>query len=186
MTRFGIKRSEGQLLRYLTDCYKTLIQTVPSAHLTDDLEDVIEWLGAMIRRVDSSLIDEWERLRDPDIVEVEPTQPVDFDITANERAFSVLVRNELFRTVTSLATRRQITPEIEGIEAYFSAHEAIEIDADARSSRWVVIDLQRGLATQTLCDPERYMEWVLEAEIDLAASRLEDRAVVTPIRVKQL
>ena len=186
VTRFGIKRSEGQLLRYLTDCYKTLIQTVPSAHLTDDLEDVIEWLGAMIRRVDSSLIDEWERLRDPDIVEVEPTQPVDFDITANERAFSVLVRNELFRTVTSLATRRQITPEIEGIEAYFCAHETIEIDADARSSRWVVIDLQRGLATQTLCDPERYMEWVLEAEIDLAASRLEDRAVVTPIRVKQL
>ena len=186
VTRFGIKRSEGQLLRYLTDCYKTLIQTVPSAHLTDDLEDVIEWLGAMIRRVDSSLIDEWERLRDPDIVEVEPTPPVDFDITANERAFGVLVRNELFRTVTSLATRRQITPEIEGIEAYFSAHEAIEIDADARSSRWVVIDLQRGLATQTLCDPERYMEWVLEAEIDLAASRLEDRAVVTPIRVKQL
>ena len=186
VTRFGIKRSEGQLLRYLTDCYKTLIQTVPSAHLTDDLEDVIEWLGAMIRRVDSSLIDEWERLRDPDIVEVEPTQPDDFDITANERAFSVLVRNELFRTVTSLATRRQITPEIEGIEAYFCAHEAIEIDADARSSRWVVIDLQRGLATQTLCDPERYMEWVLEAEIDLAASRLEDRAVVTPIRVKQL
>ena len=186
VTRFGIKRSEGQLLRYLTDCYKTLIQTVPSAHLTDDLEDVIEWLGAMIRRVDSSLIDEWERLRDPDIVEVEPTKPDDFDITANERAFGVLVRNELFRTVTSLATRRQITPEIEGIEAYFCAHEAIEIDADARSSRWVVIDLQRGLATQTLCDPERYMEWVLEAEIDLAASRLEDRAVVTPIRVKQL
>ena len=186
VTRYGIKRSEGQLLRYLTDCYKTLIQTVPSAHLTDDLEDVIEWLGAMIRRVDSSLIDEWERLRDPDIVEVEPTQPDDFDITANERAFSVLVRNELFRTVTSLATRRQITPEIEGIEAYFCAHETIEIDADARSSRWVVIDLQRGLATQTLCDPERYMEWVLEAEIDLGASRLEDRAVVTPIRVKRL
>ena len=186
VTRFGIKRSEGQLLRYLTDCYKTLIQTVPSAHLTDDLEDVIEWLGAMIRRVDSSLIDEWERLRDPDIVEVEPTQPDDFDITANERAFGVLVRNELFRTVTSLATRRQITPEIEGIEAYFRDHEAIEIDADARSSRWVVIDLQRGLATQTLCDPERYMEWVLEAEIDLTASRLEDRAVVTPIRVKRL
>ena len=186
VTRYGIKRSEGQLLRYLTDCYKTLIQTVPSAHLTDDLEDVIEWLGAMIRRVDSSLIDEWERLRDPDIVKVEPTQPDDFDITANERAFSVLVRNELFRTVTSLATRRQITPEIEGIEAYFCAHETIEIDADARSSRWVVIDLQRGLATQTLCDPERYMEWVLEAEIDLGASRLEDRAVVTPIRVKRL
>ncbi|MYA75798.1 MAG: DUF3516 domain-containing protein [Acidimicrobiaceae bacterium] len=186
VSRYGIKRSEGQLLRYLTDCYKTLIQTVPSAHLTDDLEDVVEWLGAMIRRVDSSLIDEWERLRNPDPVEAEPAQPDDVDITANQRAFSVLVRNELFRTVTTLATRRQTTPEIEGVEEYWQAHDAIEIDADARSSRWVVIDLPRGRATQTLCDPEGYSEWVLEAEIDLEASRNQDRAVVTPIRVRRL
>ena len=186
VTRYGIKRAEGQLLRYLTDCYKTLIQTVPSAHLSDDLDDVIEWLGAMIRRVDSSLIDEWERLRNPDIVELEPTQPESFDITSNERAFAVLVRNELFRSVMSLATRRQVSPEIEGVEAYWEAHDRIAIDADARSSRWVTIDLTRGRATQTLCDPLRYMEWVLEAEIDLAASRLEDRAVVTPIRVRRL
>ncbi|MDE0067802.1 MAG: DUF3516 domain-containing protein [Acidimicrobiaceae bacterium] len=186
VSRYGIKRSEGQLLRYLTDCYKTLIQTVPSAHLTDDLEDVIEWLGAMIRRVDSSLIDEWERLRNPDLVETEPAQPDDVDITANQRAFSVLVRNELFRTVTALATRRHLTPEIEGVEEYWQAHDVIGIDADARSSRWVVIDLPRGRATQTLCDPEGYSEWVLEAEIDLEASRNQDRAVVTPILVRRL
>ena len=186
VSRYGIKRSEGQLLRYLTDCYKTLIQTVPSAHLTDDLEDVIEWLGAMIRRVDSSLIDEWERLRNPDLVETEPAQPDEVDITANQRAFSVLVRNELFRTVTALATRRRLTPEIEGMGDYWQAHDAIGIDADARSSRWVVIDLQRGRATQTLCDPEGYSEWVLEAEIDLEASRNQDRAVVTPILVRRL
>ncbi len=186
VARYGIKRSEGQLLRYLTDCYKTLIQTVPSSHLTDDLDDVIEWLGAMIRRVDSSLIDEWERLRNPDPAEAEPTQPEDIDITANQRAFSVLVRNELFRTVTSLATRGRTAPEIEGVEDYWQAHDSIGIDADAHSSRWVQIDVQLGRATQTLCDPEGHSEWVLEAEIDLEASRREDRAVVTPTRVRRL
>ncbi|MCY4494946.1 MAG: DUF3516 domain-containing protein [Acidimicrobiaceae bacterium] len=186
VARYGIKRSEGQLLRYLTDCYKTLIQTVPSSALTDDLSDAVEWLGAMIRRVDSSLIDEWERLRNPEVAETDPTPPESYDITANERAFGVLVRNELFRSVTSLATRRRLTVEIDGVEEYFRAHDAIGIDAEARSSRWVTIDLSRGLATQTLCDPEGYMEWVLEAEVDLEASRLEDRAVVTPIRLKRL
>ena len=186
VVRYGIKRSEGQLLRYLSDCYKTLIQTVPAGALTDDLADVVEWLGAMIRRVDSSLIDEWERLRTPDAAESEPTPPESYDITANERAFGVLVRNELFAVVTSLATRRQLNFEVAGVEEYFDAHDAIEIDAEARSSRWVTIDLSRGLATQTLCDPEGYMEWVLEAEVDLEASRREDRAVVTPVRVRQI
>ena len=159
---------------------------MPSTALTDDLADVIEWLGAMIRRVDSSLIDEWERLRNPEVAESEPTQPESYDITSNERAFGVLVRNELFRSVTSLATRRRLNPEIDGVEEYFDAHDAIEIDAEARSSRWVTVDLSRGLATQTLCDPEGYMEWVLEAEVDLEASRREDRAVVIPVRVRQL
>ena len=186
VARYGIKRSEGQLLRYLTDCYKTLIQTVPSSALSDDLSDAVEWLGAMIRRVDSSLIDEWERLRSPEAAETEPEPSRSYDITANERAFGVLVRNELFRSVTSLATRRRLDPEIDGVEEYFDAHDAIGIDAEARSSRWVTVDLSRGLATQTLCDPEGYMEWVLEAEIDLEASRREDRAVVIPVRVRQL
>lgn len=183
--RYQIKRGEGQLLRYLTDCYKTLIQTVPSAAVTDDLQDTIAWLGALIRRVDSSLIDEWERLRNPEIVELEAATTEVDDITANERAFSVLVRNELFRIVTLLATRGRLDSDIAGVAAYFEAHDAIEIDAEARSSRWVTIDLSRGVATQTLCDPAGYLEWVLEAEIDLEASRLEDRAVVIPVQVKQ-
>ena len=186
VARYGIKRSEGQLLRYLTDCYKTLVQTVPSSALSDDLADVTEWLGAMIRRVDSSLIDEWERLRNPEQPELEPEPPEIHDITANERAFGVLVRNELFRSVTLLATRHRLDPEIDGVEEYFRAHDSIDIDAEARSSRWVTIDLPRGLATQTLCDPEGYMEWVLEAEVDLEASRREDRAVVIPVQLRQL
>ena len=51
------------MLRYLTDCYKALVQTVPTAAVNDRLAEVIEWLGALVREVDSSLLDEWERLR---------------------------------------------------------------------------------------------------------------------------
>ncbi|MCY4424609.1 MAG: DUF3516 domain-containing protein [Acidimicrobiaceae bacterium] len=63
VSRYGLKRSEGLVLRYLTDCYKALAQTVPTAAVDDRLAEVIEWLGAMVREVDSSLLDEWERLR---------------------------------------------------------------------------------------------------------------------------
>ena len=63
VSRYGLKRSEGLVLRYLTDCYKALVQTVPAAAVDDRLAEVIEWLGELVREVDSSLLDEWERMR---------------------------------------------------------------------------------------------------------------------------
>ena len=62
VSRYGLKRSEGLVLRYLTDCYKALVQTVPAAAVNDRLAEVTEWLGRLVRDVDSSLLDEWERL----------------------------------------------------------------------------------------------------------------------------
>ncbi|MFT5203696.1 MAG: superfamily II RNA helicase [Candidatus Aldehydirespiratoraceae bacterium] len=183
VARYGLKRSEGLVLRYLTDVYKTLRQTVPVEMLTEDLQDVIEWLGAMIRRVDSSLIDEWERMRNPDEIDdaVEPVFELD-DITANQRAFAVLVRNEMFRLVTQLASRR--TPLLaDDIAEYWEEHEWIGIDADARSGTWFTFDRDAQTATQTLSDPDGHHEWVLEADVDLDASRTEERAVVRPARV---
>ena len=64
VSRYGLKRSEGLVLRYLTDCYKALVQTVPAAAVDDRLAEVTEWLGELVREVDSSLLDEWERLRE--------------------------------------------------------------------------------------------------------------------------
>src|SRR5579863_4816417 len=61
---YGLARSEGMVLRYLADAYKALRQTVPDEAKTEELSDLIEWLGEIVRQVDSSLLDEWERLRD--------------------------------------------------------------------------------------------------------------------------
>ena len=185
VARYGLKRSEGLVLRYLTDVYKTLVQTVPMDRSNDDLDDVIEWLGAMIRRVDSSLIDEWERLRNPDPITAEvDTTDEPHDITANQRAFAVLVRNEMFRLVTELATRR--TPLLaEDMAPYWDEHEWIGIDGEARRSEWFAFDRDAQMATQIIDDPDGHHEWVLEAEVDLEASRSEDRAVVRPIGVRR-
>ena len=63
VSRFGIKRSEGALLRYLSDCYKALVQTVPAAAVNDALASLTAELHALLRHTDSSLLDEWEQLR---------------------------------------------------------------------------------------------------------------------------
>jgi hypothetical protein len=103
---YGLSRSEGIVLRYLADAYKALRQTVPDEAKTDELTDLIEWLGELIRQVDSSLLDEWERLTNPvdDMAEVAaPSAP---SLTRNVRAFRVLVRNALFRRVQLASLRR--------------------------------------------------------------------------------
>ena len=64
--RYQLARSEGLVLRYLTDAYRTLRQSVPDAHRTPELEELVEWLGETVRQTDSSLLDEWEALTDPD------------------------------------------------------------------------------------------------------------------------
>ena len=106
---YGLARSEGLVLRYLADAYKALRQTVPEDARTDELTDLIEWLGELVRQVDSSLLDEWEELRNP--ADVPTASPVDDrppPVTANTRAFRVLVRNALFRRVELAALRRVV------------------------------------------------------------------------------
>ncbi|WP_228386861.1 DEAD/DEAH box helicase, partial [Ornithinicoccus halotolerans] len=114
VSSYQLARSEGVVLRYLTDAYRALRQTVPEAYRSEELDDLIQWLGETIRQTDSSLLDEWEALTDPDrVAEVAarvaagapapPPRPV----TAQERAFRVMVRNAMFRRV-ELAARDDV------------------------------------------------------------------------------
>ena len=113
---YGVSRSEGLLLRYLSDAYKALVQNVPEDLKSTTLLDLSEWLGEMVRQVDSSLLDEWELLMHPDELETalargerpsagpapgrEPPP-----VTSNLRAFRVMVRNACFRRVELAAKR---------------------------------------------------------------------------------
>jgi len=186
VARYGLKGCEGLLLRYLSDCYSELMQTVPIDRSDDELAEIAAWLKAMIRRVDSSLIDEWERLRNPDAEE--PGMAPDaagaepLPLSADRKAFRVLVRNEMFRLVTELAFRRSGLLEAD-MAPYWESHDHIGIDGDARAGEWFSFDHGSGSARQILCDPEGHHEWVLEAEVDLAASDATERAVVRPLRV---
>ena len=110
---YGVARSEGLVLRYLSDTYRVLRQTVPERVKTNELDDLVEWLGETVRQIDSSLLDEWEALTDPQSVAraaaaaaageaLAPARP----ITANERAFRVMIRNSMFQKAQLAARDR--------------------------------------------------------------------------------
>ena len=193
---YGLTRSEGLVLRYLSDAYKALRQTVPDGAKTEELIDLIEWLGEVVRQTDSSLLDEWEQLTDPDDPEVEvaassrAAQPK--PITANERAFRVLVRNAMFRRVQLASLRRwidlgELDPEFgqdaweSGIEAYFAEHDEMGTGPDARGPQMLQIAKESGrwVVRQVIDDPEGDHDWAISAVIDLAASDEAGEAVVT-------
>jgi hypothetical protein len=195
---YGLSRSEGLVLRYLSDAYRALRQTVPDSVRTDELDDLVAWLGAVVRQTDSSLLDEWEQLTDPTAVPVEqdPLRPPEPErITANKRAFTVLVRNALFRRV-ELAALRQVDElvELDGEEAwellddYFAEHADIGTGPDARGPGLFLVEettLTWDVA-QIVDDPEGNHDWRVTATVDLAASDEAGELVLRDVRLTLL
>jgi superfamily II RNA helicase len=196
VAHYGLNRSEGLVLRYLSDTYKALVRTVPDDAKTDDLLDLTEWLGELVRQVDSSLLDEWERLTAPEPeldLDAEPVDTPPPPITRNRRALRVLVRNAMFRRVALMARRR--VDELaaldpggpvgaehwqEAVAGYFAEHAELPTGPEARGPALFVVDERsdRWVVRQILADPEGYHEWGIDADVDLAASDAAGDAVV--------
>ncbi len=198
---YQLARSEGLVLRYLSDAYRAIRQTVPAEARTDELMDIIEWLGELVRQVDSSLVDEWSALIDPALPDesapVVPPAPA--SILTNVRAFTVLVRNELFRRVQLAALQDDdalvaLDPDAgwpEVLDRYYDEHDQLLTGGPARSPRLCAIDQTDAAAglwhvEQTLDDPEGHHDWRIRADVDLAASVEEGAAVVRITEVVRL
>ncbi|MFT3875180.1 MAG: DUF3516 domain-containing protein [Propioniciclava sp.] len=190
VAHYKVQRSEGLLLRYLSDAWRALRQTVPEASRTEELADLIAWLGQVTRMVDSSLLDEWEKLagltgETPtghlDDAPPPPARPV----TGNERAFRVLVRNALWRRVelmadddvdalASLESGQVVMTRARWDEAlgeYWDEHDEILTDADARGPGLFSVTAKGRIweVRQGIADPEGNRDWVLDAFVDLDA-----------------
>jgi len=161
VTSYKLERAEGMVLRYLTDVFKALVQTVPEWARTAEVEDLINYFEGVVCGVDASLLEEWERLRDPTYlpikqeVEREPDAPR--GITADSHTFTVLVRNAVFRVVQQLS-RREYSSVASTVEApadlpewtaerleemvapYYEDHGAIRTDPKARGTGHTRID----------------------------------------------
>jgi hypothetical protein len=199
---YRLARSEGLVLRYLADAYRALKQTVPAEAKNEEIDDLTEWLGETVRQIDSSLLEEWEALRNP--TRAAQTSPLDEAppaVTANKRAFRVLVRNALFRRV-ELAARRRYAElgELDAdagwdpqawaaaIEPYFAEHDELGTGPDARGPALLIIDQQPGQwnVRQIFDDPAGDHDWGISAVVDLAASDEAGTAVVRVTEAGQL
>lgn len=202
---YDLQRSEGLLLRHLSAVAKVLDQTVPVAYKTEGVQEIEAWLTGVLRSVDSSLLDEWERMRNPDFIAVERTEPrppVPQDITKRTREFTALIRSAIFRFLQPFAQGRTedaikaladageegkpprwTVDQLEALIApFFDDHSAILLTPAARNINHTHIrltdDREEWTVHQVLVDPEELNDWQLEFSVNLARSRAEDRPVM--------
>lgn len=197
---YRLTRTEGALLRYLADAYRALRQTVPDEKKDPATLDLIEWLGELVRQIDSSLFDEWAAMGEPgnaaadDGGEVRPPA-AETGVTANTRAFTVLVRNAMFRRV-DLAAREDVETLGEmdadsgwnkhrwqsALDEYYDEFDEIGTGPDARNPAMLLIEktAEKWTLRQIFDDPQGNHDWGISAEVDLPAS---DEAGYAAVRV---
>lgn len=161
---YGLQRSEGLLLRHLSQVWKVLAQTVPATAKTDEVVEMEDYFRELIRGIDSSLLEEWERMRNPEFVAAEadaekPARPATFDIARDTASFRRLVRTAIFGFLQDVAARDweaaaaravlaaaasgdgnpALVAEARRIEAafmpYFEAHGRFRLDPEGRSTK---------------------------------------------------
>lgn len=195
---YGLQRIEGRLLRYLSECYKVLVQTVPNTRKTDPVHEMIAYLRAMLGQVDNSLIREWESLLLGEVEEGEalgPQPPRPLDPSRDSRTFHARLRAEMHRLVKALAQQDweeaalavwQPDDEADGwtpkrfqeaMEPFFAEHEALIFDHRARLSEHTLIQKGEGKrwrVRQTLLDPAGDNMWSVDAQVDLTEPPVEE------------
>lgn len=204
--KLGIARSEGILLRYLAEAFRSLDRTVPLEKRNDQLNDIISWLGFVVRSVDSSLVDEWAAAGEDSAFDAAPPSGADV-VVADRRGMTLLVRNALFRRVSLAALERaDELGELDeawgmgelrwrrALEAFFEAHEELLVDGDARSTAFFTIDESDELKPaaegghvwhvhQIFHDSDGDHDFGIMADVDLDATQEESEAVFKNYRV---
>lgn len=204
----GLARSEGVLLRYLSQVYKTCVQNVPEGSRTEEFDDIVSYLHTMILRVDASLLEEWERMMRGEIVRprdryeapAQPTRPV--NLATDFKAFVRRIRNEMFMLLKALADRNYEdavdcirnnedepwTPKRfeQVMEPYFEAHASIDLSPTARGTRNTIMQEdgeRRWKVMQKVIDPEQDEDWVAEGVVDLDLITDESEPLVLLTRI---
>lgn len=154
---YGLGRSEGVLLRYLSQAYRTLAQNVPASYRTDDMLEIIANLRAVLARVDSSLVSEWERMvagggrdevSEADDGEAE-AEPEPYDLAKDPRGLAARVRAEVHAITKALALRDYE----EALGGFWSPGEGGDDEAseaaqtEDESPTWTAESLEEALAS---------------------------------------
>lgn len=193
VVRYKLQRAEGVLLRHLSQVYKVLTQTVPEGAKNEAVHDVEDYLHDLVEGTDSSLLDEWERLRDPgyepDTSAGPDRRPVT-DLTKKRPAFERAIRQSLFNLLKSVSTGTA-DEQLEAFMApYLEARGIFLLDPEARNAKHshFLDDEEAGslMLHQTLVDAEALNDWELVLRVDLEASRERQEPVMALVAVRPI
>ncbi|MBM4282121.1 MAG: DUF3516 domain-containing protein [Deltaproteobacteria bacterium] len=203
---YGLERSEGLLLRSLSDFYKTLSQTVPEHKKTEPLAAIEAHFRALIARVDASLVEEWESLVNPDAKDkpsadagaMQRSPVVVVALDANPRAFLLRVRADLHLLVKELAQGDVDDAAahvgglgVPGLKAALEAFakdkgHPVRFTVQAREPGHTILEKdgeRRYRVRQVLVDDAGDNDWVIEGTIDLAARQNASDPLITVERI---
>ena len=201
---YELHRAEGVLLRHLSGVHKVLAQTVPESFKTEPVQEMEAWIAGVLRGTDSSLLDEWERMRDPNFKPDEQKEKAAEapDITRNKREFTALIRTEIFRFMRPLSEENYTTAvsTVSGawtadslaalMEPYYAEHERIRLDNEARNGRHTYVEPNADNTSWRICqvliDPEELNDWQAEFTVDLAQAREEGKPALTLVTVRKI
>jgi superfamily II RNA helicase len=202
---YGLERMEGLLLRHLTQAWKVLAQTVPDSVKTEEVVEMEMYFRELIRGVDASLLEEWERLKNPEWVAAEtdgadkPARPTSFDVTRDAAAFRRLVRAEIFAQLQrGLSWDEEHEKDRAAFLAYGEARGRFRLDPEGRAAKHmhfgdvvtegVVATAAPGEleVSQTLVDAEGHNDWEAVFGVGMTASRAENRAVLRLVTVRPI
>ncbi|MCI2187566.1 MAG: DUF3516 domain-containing protein [Olsenella sp.] len=198
--RYKIARSEGTLLRYLSDAYRVLDRTIPAEKRDERLDDIVTWLRLVVRTTDSSLVDEWEGAGVEDGAAI--AAPTADEVVHDRRGLTLLVRNALFARVRLAALGkveelgdldadwgyRSVVWQ-QALDAFHAVHEQILLDADARSSAYLDIDEKDEKTDhvwhvhQVFRDSDDDHDFGIWGDVDLDATQDEGAVVFKTYRV---
>ncbi|MGZ3745137.1 MAG: DEAD/DEAH box helicase, partial [Pseudobdellovibrionaceae bacterium] len=179
---YDLQRIEGLLLRYLSEVFKVLEQTVPETAKNDEIKAMTLYFGSMVRQVDSSILDNWEKMKNPNGTTATPGSPESLPAkpAIDKKALTLLLRNQLHSLVRAFAKKDYdavlaliqttwTSQELEQImSAYYEEHQQIRTDPAARHPQNTTIHFEGTLwrVEHLLIDENDYNDWMLELEID--------------------
>lgn len=200
IARYNIARSEGTLLRYLSDAYRALARTVPQEKRDEQLDDIISWLRVVVRSIDSSLVDEWEHAgTDTDASEAAANLAAPGAkqaVVEDRRGLTVLVRNAMFRRVQLMDLDKPdelgaldkdwgygVHEWEDTLDDYYDEHEYVNIDAKARSGELFILDESKENSEhawkvrQIIDDSDGDHDWAITGTVDLDATQSSGEVV---------
>lgn len=203
---YGLIRAEGLLLRHLTNVYRVLSNTIPPVFKTETVDEIITYIEALLRITDSSLLEEWETLKNPSY---KPHTTENLPEIKSPQDITRLVRNEIFRFLRMLANKEyqeieenfmldQMYPEAKWkyselaktMETYYEGHEWIRLDPEARNkaNTNIIESENREIWTieQTLVDPDSFNDFQIVFELSVQQARESGLVAIVPLQIRPI